>query len=264
MSRPDSVHAHLHPSKGDLSELFVICALGFVLGVRHAADPDHVVAVTTIVARNRSLGGAAMIGALWGVGHTITVLLAGGAIILFGWVIPPRVGLSMEFSVGAMLVVLGIIGIAGAYRSIQRGRASIHSHAAGGSSALNDTSGASAEPGGRPARSQGIRSVLIGVVHGMAGSAAVALLVMAAIGRSTWALLYLLLFGLGTVIGMMLITLLIGVPFAATSASPSRHGLGHGLRLAAGVLSLGFGLLLAYQIGWVDGLFTATPTWEPR
>lgn len=243
-----------------MNELFVVCALGFVLGVRHAADPDHVVAVTTIVARNRSLRGAAMIGALWGFGHTITVLLAGGAIILFGWVIPPRLGLSMEFSVGAMLVALGIIGIVSAYRSIRSGG----SHDSGDPSHSHVSLNEDGQESSLPARFQGLRSILIGVVHGMAGSAAVALLVMAAIGRSTWAVLYLLLFGLGTVLGMMLITLAIGVPFAATSKGVSRRGLGHGLRFAAGVLSLGFGLMLAYQIGWVDGLFTATPNWQPH
>src|SRR6202161_2565507 len=93
--------------------LLSIVALGFFLGMRHATDPDHVIAVTTIVSRYRKISHAALIGAVWGVGHTLTILLVGSGIILFGWVIPARVGLSMEFSVGLMLILLGIMNLTG-------------------------------------------------------------------------------------------------------------------------------------------------------
>src|ERR1700674_3253399 len=93
--------------------LFSIIALGFFLGMRHATDPDHVIAVTTIVARYRKISHAALIGAFWGVGHTLTILMVGSGIILFGWVIPTRIGLSMEFSVGLMLILLGILNLTG-------------------------------------------------------------------------------------------------------------------------------------------------------
>src|SRR6202163_4073778 len=93
--------------------LLSIIALGFFLGMRHATDPDHVIAVTTIVSRQRSIRHAALIGVLWGLGHTITILVVGSAIILFGLVIPPRVGLSMELSVGLMLILLGLINLSG-------------------------------------------------------------------------------------------------------------------------------------------------------
>ena len=120
--------------------LFSVIALGFFLGMRHATDPDHVIAVTTIVARHRSVKHAAVIGALWGVGHTVTILVVGGGIILFGWVIPARVGLSMEFSVGLMLILLGILNLTGimqwinansrlAARAAPLRRNSLHSHA---------------------------------------------------------------------------------------------------------------------------------------
>src|ERR1700679_631645 len=93
--------------------LLSIVALGFFLGMRHATDPDHVIAVTTIVSRYRKISHAALIGAVWGVGHTLTILLVGSGIILFGWVIPARVGLSMEFSVGLMLILLGVLNLTG-------------------------------------------------------------------------------------------------------------------------------------------------------
>src|ERR1700685_1084469 len=93
--------------------LLSIIALGFFLGMRHATDPDHVIAVSTIVSRHRSVKHAAVIGALWGVGHTMTILVVGGGIILFGWVIPARIGLSMEFSVGLMLILLGVLNLTG-------------------------------------------------------------------------------------------------------------------------------------------------------
>jgi len=87
--------------------------LGFLLGIRHATDADHIVAIATIVSRQRSLRGSAMIGAVWGIGHTLTILVVGGAIILFGLVIPPRVGLAMEFGVGIMLILLGVLTLTG-------------------------------------------------------------------------------------------------------------------------------------------------------
>src|SRR6266516_7805633 len=98
--------------------LFSIIVLGFFLGMRHATDPDHVIAVTTIVSRQRSVRHAALIGLLWGLGHTITILVVGSAIILFGLVIPPRIGLTMELSVGLMIINLGVLHLSGMFSSI--------------------------------------------------------------------------------------------------------------------------------------------------
>src|SRR5215472_14659557 len=95
---------------GNLASLLF---LGLLLGVRHATDADHIVAIATIVSRQRSLRGSAMIGAVWGIGHTLTILVVGGAIILFGIVIPPRLGLAMEFGVGIMLILLGVLTLTG-------------------------------------------------------------------------------------------------------------------------------------------------------
>jgi high-affinity nickel-transport protein len=227
-----------------MTSLFAVIALGFVLGLRHATDPDHVIAVTTIVARQRSMAGAAMIGATWGVGHTLTMLVVGSGIILFGWVIPPRVGLSTELSVGVMLIILGVLNLTGRY---DHDHALVHR--------LDHRFGALG-----PYRL--VRPLLVGVVHGLAGSAAVALLVLATIQNPRWAVFYLLIFGLGTIVGMMLMTAAIVVPFAYTKTRLDR--LNRGLRLASGAISLAFGLFIAYRIGIVDGLFTGNPRWTPE
>jgi len=117
--------------------LLSIIALGFFLGMRHATDPDHVIAVSTIVGRHRSITHAAIIGALWGVGHTVTILAVGSGIVVFGWVIPARIGLSMEFSVGLMLILLGIFNLSGLWQwmtnaaapyALPPQSATIHSH----------------------------------------------------------------------------------------------------------------------------------------
>jgi high-affinity nickel-transport protein len=241
-----------------MTGLLTVCALGFVLGVRHAADADHVVAVTSIVSSHRGVRGAAMIGALWGIGHTLTILLVGSAIILLGWVIPPRVGLSMEFSVGAMLVLLGVANIVAVLRRVRRGG---QGNATG--AAVHDVPVRWFDRKlGSLGAYRSVRPLLVGIVHGMAGSAAVALLVMGVIGRSTWSFLYLLIFGIGTIVGMVMITVVIGIPLATAGQKAPR--LSYGLRLAAGVLSICFGLLLAYQVGMVDGLFTGSASWTPR
>ncbi len=230
--------------------LLAILALGFFLGMRHATDSDHVVAVTTIVSRERSPLAALWLGALWGLGHTATILVVGGAIVLFGWVIPPRVGLSMEFSVALMLIVLGVMNLSGALSGIKGAAAQAHHHDAG-EAAVRHT-----HVRGR------LRPLVIGVVHGLAGSAAVALLVLATIKTAGTALIYLTVFGAGTVAGMMLLTAAMSVPVRVLSRrfSNAEQTLGR----VAGLVSIAFGLFLAYQIGITDGLLVGTPNWDPH
>jgi hypothetical protein len=201
-----------------------------LLGMRHATDPDHIVAVTTIVTRERSVAKAAGIGAVWGLGHTITLLIVGGAIILFKVAVNARLGLSLELCVALMLIVLGLLNLFNVRAS---------------------TSGVSAT-----------RPFLVGVVHGLAGSAGAALLIVPLIDDPRWAALYLLTFGLGTIVGMALITLTIAFPSLLAAAHlPSFQ---RQLRIASGALSLVFGLYLAHQIGFRDGLFTSRVRWDPH
>ena len=101
-----------------MTSFLALMVLGFFLGMRHATDPDHVIAVTTIVTRERNPSSATAIGAAWGIGHTSTILVVGGGMILFGWIIPPRIGLSMEFSVGIMLILLGVMNLTGVLRRL--------------------------------------------------------------------------------------------------------------------------------------------------
>lgn len=213
-----------------LADAFTAIALGGLLGLRHATDADHVVAVTAIAARERSIGRAAGIGALWGVGHTLTLLGVGGAIVAFRLVIPPRLGLGLEFGVALMLILLGYAN-------------------------LRDRHEAPAE---RPTA----RPLLVGLVHGLAGSAAVALLVLATIRGTLPALAYLLVFGLGTIAGMVLVTVLLAAPAIYVGARVAR--LQAGIRVAAGALSIAFGLLLARELIVDGGLFSAVPSWDPH
>jgi ABC-type nickel/cobalt efflux system permease component RcnA len=265
-----------------MSNLVTILALGFFLGMRHATDADHVIAVATIVARERSARSAAVIGAAWGLGHTLTILVVGGAIILLGGAIPPRVGMSMEMAVGFMLCVLGLLnlrGVTGWVRETvdqlrQDSSQHVHSHAHQHGDYVH-THAHGHEPEshphdpehtpvswldrhfGRIGAYQLVRPLVVGVVHGLAGSAAVALLVLATIQSSRWALLYLTVFGVGTIAGMMLITVAIGLPFAATGRRFARTH--RGLRLASGAISLAFGVFVAYDAGLAGGLFGGEP-----
>jgi high-affinity nickel-transport protein len=216
-----------------LIAFLTVLALGFLLGMRHATDPDHVVAVTTIVSQQRSLARAARTGVLWGIGHTATIVLVGGAIIvlrirLTG--IPPRLGLTLEFAVAVMLVVLGLLTLAGDERRV-----------------VDSTA----------------RPITVGFVHGLAGSAAVATLPQVAlIPDPVWAVGYLGVFGAGTIAGMLLVTASIAAP--SLLATRRFAGMNRTLRIASGVVSIGFGLFLAHRIGFVDGLFTAAPAWSPQ
>lgn len=235
----------------------VVLALGFFIGMKHATDADHVVAVSTIVSRERTLRAAAPLGVLWGLGHTLTILLVGGAIILFGFVISPRLGLGMEFSVALMLVLLGALTV----RSVLKDTASVaHAHAHGRGAPYQSAPPVEPEP--RLPRARLLRPVLVGIVHGLAGSAAVALLVLNTIRDPLWALAYLLIFGLGTIAGMLLVTVALAMPLVLTVGRFER--VHRALGLASGILSVVLGLLLAHEIGFVQGLFTENPTWNPH
>lgn len=254
-----------------VTETVSVIALGFFLGMRHATDADHVIAVSTIVTRQRTLRGGLAIGLLWAVGHTLTILVGGGAIILFRLAIPPALGLTMEMTVAIMLVGLGLWNVATVRRPLggaSHGHSHAHSH--GDYVHTHHHGHGPSDHGHREDRTpqawldrhlggltfyQMLRPVVVGVVHGLAGSAAVALLVLATISDPRWGLAYLGLFGVGTIVGMLLVTLIVAAP-VTLAASRLAHGHRH-LRLASGVLSLGFGLFLAYEIAAASG-------WTPR
>ena len=250
---------------GTLPSFVGVVLLGLFLGMRHSTDPDHVIAVSTIASRERSVSQGALIGVLWGVGHTLTIFLVGSAIILFGLVIPPRVGLSMEFSVALMLIFLGVLNLTGALRWLNarftpanRDNPSPRELAAASNAPASSLDRLLSRYGAY----QVFRPLVIGLVHGLAGSAAVALLVLSTIRTPLWAIAYLLVFGVGTIIGMMLMTSAMAIPVAYTGkhfAAANRY-----LTPISGIVSTAFGLVLLYQIGFVDGLFRANVHWTPQ
>jgi ABC-type nickel/cobalt efflux system permease component RcnA len=268
-----------------LTSGLAILMIGFFLGMRHATDPGHVIAVSTIVSRERSIAKAGLIGVLWGCGHTLTIVAVGAAIILFGLAIPARLGLTMEFSVGLMLILLGLLNLSGAMKWISEKFSPAHPRVAGEHAHLHEhgshvhfhwhSHSPAAEHHGDslapPGRLRGalarlglfhsLRPVLVGIVHGLAGSAAVALLVLSTIRDPQWAVFYLLIFGGGTIAGMMLITALLALPF---SIAGSRFAwLYRSFVVGSGLLSLSFGLFVCYQTGITNGLFAGRPVWTP-
>lgn len=249
--------SHQEPS---ISLIAILC-LGFFLGMRHATDADHVVAVSTIVARERRLSSAALIGALWGAGHTLTILVVGAAIILFTLVIPARLGLTMEFSVGVMLVLLGIVNLRGFGTRVSE-IGPHHTHDRGTFAHFHGPAFPLDRSRARWSFYEWCRPLVVGLVHGLAGSAAVALLVLTTLHNTHAAIAYLLVFGLGTIAGMMVITLALASALSFTSGRS--QWLNRYLGSVAGLVSLAFGMFIIYQMGFVHGLFTHHPTWTPQ
>src|ERR1700733_3489572 len=271
--------AHGFLSKDKLVPFVTVILLGLFLGMRHSTDPDHVVAVSTIVSRQGSIRSSATIGLLWGLGHTLTIFLVGSAIIIFGVVIPPRLGLSMEFCVALMLILLGILNLTGVMRWITERLAPMKRVPVTSQSVVcahpicADLSQTNQRASGRIelffdrtigklGLYQTIRPFAVGLVHGLAGSAAVALLVLSTIKSPLWSTAYLLVFGFGTTVGMMLMTAAISIPLVYTGKKffkINRH-----LTAISGFASMVFGIFLVYHIGFVDGLFTSQAHWLPQ
>lgn len=249
--------------------LLSVIAIGFLLGISHAADPDHVIAVTTILNRKGNLRQAALTGLAWGIGHTLTILIVGSAVILLGIVIPEAVSLSMEFSVSLMLILLGGLSLFNFFRSLPRRLPAVqesayvhsHHHRHGdyihnhphGHEPENHTHGENETPlasldrrFGRLGLYQHLRPLVVGVVHGLAGSAAVALLILTTIPNSAWGVAYLLVFGLGTITGMILCT--ISIASASLFLKQRYQGFSHWMGFSSGLLSVGFGIFMALRL----------------
>ncbi len=233
--------------------------LGFLLGLKHATEADHLVAVTTIVSEQRSVSRSALVGAMWGAGHTAALLAAGVVVILLEVTIPARVASALEFGVALMIVFLGSRVLFLALR--KRRRLHVHAHTHGGHTHthlhFHEQTDEHAASGARAAHAPaherhggfvGWRPVFVGVVHGLAGSAALTLLVLTEVlrnGSRALGLAYLLIFGVGSVGGMMLMSALISLPFVFTASRFAR--VDAPVRLLTGFVSVAFGLYYAWQ-----------------
>lgn len=236
--------------------------LGFVLGLKHALDADHLAAVSTFASEEKNPWRSSLIGAYWGLGHTASLLVFGMAIAIFRLAVPARLSQTLEFLVGIMLVVLGLNVI----RKLAQGQAiHAHSHTHEGTTHshlhlhLGEAPHPSADGQGGAQHAHrhhmlrvGGRPFIVGVVHGLAGTAALMLLVIGAIPSLLLALGYILIFGGGCVGGMMIMSMLMSVPLAL--ATRRMATVERGIRLAAGLFSLGFGIFLAWDVGLIQSL----------
>ena len=233
-----------------------LLAYGFVLGLKHATEADHLVAVTTIVSEHRSVWRAAAVGGLWGLGHTAALFAAGSLLIILSGEIPGRVSVALELAVALMIVLLGTRILSLVLR--RRRDVHVHAHTHGGRTHTHlhfhgptDAHAATEPHAASHARHRGLwgwRPFAVGVVHGLAGSAALTLLGLAELMRGGSRLLgfaYLLIFGAGSTGGMLLMSALIGLPFALTASRFRR--VDTPVQLLAGCASVLFGLYYAWH-----------------
>lgn len=223
---------------------FLIAGLG--IGLKHALDTDHLAAVSTIVSERKSLLSSLLIGGVWGIGHTLALLLAGVAVILLKLRIE-RYGKALEFGVALMLIGLGANVL---YKLVRGARLHYHAHSHGPYTHIHPhlhENKPEPDPHSHHGLRLGLRPLIIGMVHGLAGSAALMLAVLAEIKSPVLAFGYIAVFGLGSIGGMMVMSMALSLPARFTAAQFQRTHLA--VRAAAGLFSLGFGLILAYEIG---------------
>jgi ABC-type nickel/cobalt efflux system permease component RcnA len=239
------------PETTTTTSAFGVLIIGLGLGLRHALDTDHLAAVSTIVSERKNWFSSLLIGGLWGVGHTASLLLAGVAVILMRLEIG-KYEKPLEFCVALMLIGLGVNVL---YKLARGGQVHFHEHTHAGHTHvhphLHDD-----KP--EPVHSHhglklGLRPLIIGMVHGLAGSAALMLSVLVTIkGSTALAFGYIIIFGAGSIGGMMVMSLILSLPIHLTAGYFTKTNLA--VRALAGCFSLGFGLFMAYEIGFVDGL----------
>ena len=238
--------------------VFALLGLGLVFGLKHATEVDHVVAVSTIVSEHRNVLRSALVGGLWGAGHTAALVIIGVLVLVFRVSIPPGVATWLEFGVALMIIALGVVAVARVLR--KRADVHLHRHSHDGQSHVHihfHEHGTEHAPATAPQASVkkhashshaisqvGFKPMLVGAMHGLAGSAALTLLVVTQV-QSIWlGLIYLAIFGVGSTVGMLLMSALIGLPFALSGRRLT--SINYGLQTAAGCLSVAFGLWYAY------------------
>ena len=240
------------PNGGSLSTMSML-AVGLVFGLKHAIEADHLAAVSAIVSERKSLLSSSLVGGLWGIGHTIALLIAGVVVLLLRIEIGERIAQALEFCVALMLIALG----ANALRKLARGgRIHLHAHQHGTLAHLHphihegepDT-GAGAHHG----LGLNARPLLVGMLHGLAGSAALMLLVLSTVSSRLAGLGYIIVFGVGSIAGMLVMSALVSLPIQITAAHFKQTN--RIVRMLAAIFSLGFGLFMAYRIGFPNGLF---------
>lgn len=250
----------------NLTSLGALAVLGYgvLLGLKHAAEVDHVVAVSTIVSEHRNLLRAALVGGLWGVGHTVSLILVGVIVLGLRVAVPEPVKNWLEFGVALMIIGLGIAAYVRA-RADRRRAGSMHLHRhthdgiTHGHIHFHEDGTAHTETTARHSHAIskiGLKPFLVGAMHGLAGSAALTLLVLTQIKAIALGLVYLAVFGIGSIFGMLLMSSLIGLPFALGARRVSV--MSYRLQAIAGALSIAFGLWYAYETGFASGLFGIT------
>jgi len=221
--------------------------LGFVLGLKHVLDPDHLVAVSTIVSQHKSIRRSSLVGTFWGLGHTAALFSVGITVVALKWSVPQQFAFWMELSVSVMLLLLGLRAL----REVTRGwtlHAHVHSH--GGRKHVHIHFHRPEELHTNQHHHRhlfgfGARPFLVGVVHGLAGSAALMILVLATIPSVFGGLVYIAVFGVGSIGGMLALSGLISVPFVLSGRRIAL--MNEGLQLLAGLSSVGFGLFLFWR-----------------
>lgn len=239
-----------------------ILVIGLLLGMKHATEADHLAAVATLATRQSTLANTIRQGVAWGIGHTLTLLLFGGIVLALGKAIPQQMERMLEFAVGLMLIALGIDVL----RRLVQQRIHFHPHTHGqGATHLHAHShvGEGRQPYGLHrnaphrhghSRELPVRAVAVGMMHGMAGSAALILLSLGAVQSVTMGILYIALFGLGSIIGMALLSVAIAIPLKLSAGYFTR--MRNGVTAAIGGFTFALGGYVVYQIGFVEGLLT--------
>jgi nickel/cobalt transporter (NicO) family protein len=231
---------------------WAVLAFGLILGFKHATEADHVMAVSTIVSEHRNLVKVAVVGGLWGLGHTLTLVAIGIVVLMLGVAIPDRISQYLEFGVG--LMIIGLSGTA-LHRILRRStdlHVHTHTHGTNRHSHVhfvdNDTEHDElSENHSHRVNQIGLKPLLVGAMHGLAGSAALTLLVLTQVKSLVLGISYLLIFGFGSVLGMMVVSTLIGVPFALSSRRLTK--VTFGLQAVAGFAGLCFGFWYASSVG---------------
>lgn len=226
-----------------------VLAVGLLFGLKHATEVDHVVAVSTIASQQRNVLRSALVGALWGAGHTASLLVVGVVVLVLRIAIPERVSSWLEFGVALMIIGLGGVALWKSLRN--RSDVHVHEHSHDGMSHVHihfhesETRHDRERKHSHAVMAIGVKPVLIGMMHGLAGSGALTLLVLTQISSAWIGLLYLGIFGVGSIAGMLLMSGLIGLPFALTARNLTN--VHHRMQMAAAVVSIVFGLWYAYQ-----------------